>query len=516
MIRKSDKSTTYTAFMYETPYKLPAIEGYRVNGDLYSKKVEKDEENNQIIYTFCLVNGDRNESEPQHVVSTKMCKFGENELDLFLTKPVLYYTPYTDDSWEKSNEKLMLDLHNQARLDYANITEPMLYDFELENIAQQHAEYMALTGDFAHTTEDGVTVLDRYINNGLIPGTDFIYNGENILYIEPLFDGFYDTDNMVREMFRMWKESPPHWENILKPEFDRIGFGYSMGIININGQSHNVIYGVVNFAGGGETYVQNKYNILHNVLTESIGHDSIFELKYESDTNINHDIEGVLDETANLTFIYKAPLLCAISHLTLHKNAKTVMSDSIYWHNTALGVIGENKKDALQIAGKEYMYTVRDWKHFSLHAPGMFYFGTFSVDNYAGEYPSSTFLQNNDRVIYIGNFLKLFGLTGGRVIDIADDNDGKTIYIVNVENVTYHVYASGNETYNIDDYVIITKSNDDVSANSGYNLIGDGRGNSPDNIFGFDVGLSNKIVKTIDPQKDIYYILPVSSLDLPI
>lgn len=514
MIRKSDKSTTYTAFMYETPYKLPAIEGYRVNGDLYSKKVEKDEENNQIIYTFCLVNGDRNESEPQHVVSTKMCKFGENELDLFLTKPVLYYTPYTDDSWEKSNEKLMLDLHNQARLDYANITEPMLYDFELENIAQQHAEYMALTGDFAHTTEDGVTVLDRYINNGLIPGEDFYFFGENILYTTPDYDGFYGTNNMIKEMFRMWKESPPHWENILKPEFDRIGFGYSMGIININGQSHNVIYGVVNFAGGG-TYNSKKYGVLYDVLKENIGHNSIFELRYEANIDTNYNLNLLLAETVNLTFVYKAPLLCAINHLTLHKSTQAVSSSSIYWHNTELGIIGETKKDALQIAGNEYRYTIKEWGDFAIHAPGMFYFCTFSIDKYIGEYPYSTFFQNQDKVIYIGNFLKLFGLTGGRIKNISIDTEGKHIYSIDIEDKIYYVYASGSETYNINDYVIVTKTNNKVDAGYRYSLIGNGRDNSPNNIIGFTTNLNHKNVKTINEQEDNYYILPISPLDLP-
>lgn len=516
MITINDESIKYTAFMYETPYKLLAIEGQSVNSRLYSKKKTEDEDSDEVVYTFCLAKDNRNEEKPEHIVSSKLCGENQNELELFLAKPVLNYAPYTQDGWERSIEKLMLDLHNQARLDYADIETPMSYDAKLEMIAQQHAEYMARTGDYGHTTQDGVSVLDRYINNNYIPGEGFFVYGENILYRVEEYSKYYGTEDMVKDMFLQWKNSPPHWENILRDNFDRIGFGYSLGVRNIDGKPYDVVYGVVNFAGGGSGGGTNKYSV-NTKYSDIVGHKSLFELLYDSQENSSeHNVDGDLLGSIKLTFTYKLPFLCAINHLSFKKTAQSTSYTSVYWHYTDKGVIGKDKKDALQLAGKEYKYSIIDWDDFSTNAPGMFYFADFSIDNYAGDYPDSIFGQTTSRVVYIGTFLNLFGLTGGRITDINTDANGVYVYTIDIENDTYFAYASGYETYNLWDYVVVSKSNDDVNASTGFNLIGDGRDNSPDNIFGYNIKLNSKSIKGIDKEKDIYYILPISSLDLPI
>ncbi|NEO36116.1 MAG: CAP domain-containing protein [Moorea sp. SIOASIH] len=89
---------------------------------------------------------------------------------------------------------------------------PLQLSAELSQAAQLHAEDMVRNGFFSHTGSDGSKISDRAKAAGYL----YSYVGENIA-------AGYSTP---AQTIRQWMGSTGHRRNILKPQYQEIGFGY--------------------------------------------------------------------------------------------------------------------------------------------------------------------------------------------------------------------------------------------------------------------------------------------------
>lgn len=127
------------------------------------------------------------------------------------------------------NIEQLLDQHNVERKKF-NLP-PLKVNTALNNSAQQKAVAMLRADCWSHYCPDGQSPWDFFGEAGY----NYIYAGEN------LAEGFFDTDAAVVA----WMNSPTHRENMLRPEFEDVGFGIVQG--KFQGLENNVII-VVHFA----------------------------------------------------------------------------------------------------------------------------------------------------------------------------------------------------------------------------------------------------------------------------
>jgi uncharacterized protein YkwD len=109
-------------------------------------------------------------------------------------------------------EKRMLDLVNQERA--AAGLRPLLPDPELTEVARKHSADMFARGYFAHDTPEGLTPFDRMRQSNV----RFLTAGENLALAPTLQVAHTGLMN-----------SPGHRENILRPQFGRVGIGIMDG-----------------------------------------------------------------------------------------------------------------------------------------------------------------------------------------------------------------------------------------------------------------------------------------------
>ncbi|HUY99328.1 MAG TPA: CvpA family protein [Thermomicrobiaceae bacterium] len=109
---------------------------------------------------------------------------------------------------DQADEQEMLRLVNQERTSRG--LAPLTMDPELQVLARAHSEEMFKLGYFSHTSPVSGTVLDRF----KAAGTSFSAAGENLAYAPD-----------VTIAHRSLMQSPGHRENILSPDFTRIGIG---------------------------------------------------------------------------------------------------------------------------------------------------------------------------------------------------------------------------------------------------------------------------------------------------
>lgn len=109
-------------------------------------------------------------------------------------------------------EQRMLDLVNQERV--AAGLKPLAADPELTEVARQHSADMFARGYFAHNTPEGVTPFDRMRTANV----RFLTAGENLALAPTIPVAHTGLMN-----------SPGHRENILRPEFGRVGIGVMDG-----------------------------------------------------------------------------------------------------------------------------------------------------------------------------------------------------------------------------------------------------------------------------------------------
>lgn len=110
------------------------------------------------------------------------------------------------------NENQLISLVNQAR--QAQNLQTLEKNESLTKIARDHSSDMFKRGYFAHSSPEGKNVSDRAIESGYI----FLIIGENLAYapsVELAHKGLMDSKG--------------HRENILSPEFKKIGIGIMDG-----------------------------------------------------------------------------------------------------------------------------------------------------------------------------------------------------------------------------------------------------------------------------------------------
>jgi len=109
-------------------------------------------------------------------------------------------------------ERRMLDLVNQERV--AAGLRPLAPDPELTEVARQHSTDMFARGYFAHDTPEGLSPFDRM----RAADVRFLAAGENLALAPTLPVAHTGLMN-----------SPGHRENILRPQFGRVGIGIMDG-----------------------------------------------------------------------------------------------------------------------------------------------------------------------------------------------------------------------------------------------------------------------------------------------
>ena len=112
------------------------------------------------------------------------------------------------------------------------------FSTELNGAAQAHADDMLRRGYYAHTSPEGDTVQDRYLDAG---GSRWRLVAENIARCTGCEAPA--TPEEVERLHRGWMNSPGHRENILRRGLDRFGFGLAVG--------NRTLYAVQTFAGPG-------------------------------------------------------------------------------------------------------------------------------------------------------------------------------------------------------------------------------------------------------------------------
>ncbi len=110
-------------------------------------------------------------------------------------------------------QQQMVNLINAQRQAYG--LSPYQTDAQLEKLALAHAQDMVTRGYFAHTTPEGITLDDRFEQQGV----EANWNGENIQRNTKPFE---ETASYALNWFM---NSAPHRANILHDRFNRVGVG---------------------------------------------------------------------------------------------------------------------------------------------------------------------------------------------------------------------------------------------------------------------------------------------------
>lgn len=113
---------------------------------------------------------------------------------------------------------------------------PLGRDLALDAVAQAHAEGMAAHGFFAHVTPGGLDPTDRAeLLRYNCQKRTHVGIGENINMFED-----WPWERAAHAAVPSWMESPGHRENILAPDYDRMGVGFAIA-------RDGTIYAVQNF-----------------------------------------------------------------------------------------------------------------------------------------------------------------------------------------------------------------------------------------------------------------------------
>ncbi|MBP0441074.1 CAP domain-containing protein [Tianweitania sediminis] len=130
-----------------------------------------------------------------------------------------------------------LALVNQAREEHG--LPALTLGPQLNEAAQMHAADMFDRDYYAHTSPEGDTVQDRYMDAG---GSRWKFVAENIARCEECTPPI--TAERVERLQTGWMNSPPHREAILGEGLENFGYGIVLG-------ADNGLYAVQTFAGPG-------------------------------------------------------------------------------------------------------------------------------------------------------------------------------------------------------------------------------------------------------------------------
>lgn len=173
------------------------------------------------------------------------------------------------------NSQNLLELHNKERRT-ANLA-PLKLNSTLSVSAQQKAQAM-LDGDcWSHYCPPGVEPWQFYKEAGYA----YLIAGEN------LAEGFVDAQSVLNA----WMKSPTHRENILRGEYEEVGFGIVQG--RFQGRNNNVVI-AVHFG----TPVRNNVN---NPTSSQLPTPQILSpLNNSNFNNTNIEISGVAPEATQV------------------------------------------------------------------------------------------------------------------------------------------------------------------------------------------------------------------------
>lgn len=148
-----------------------------------------------------------------------------------LAPPTLALAQFPSDAsrWLTYNDRLNLSLDGAVRFDEAAeyALDSLANRFRsgqrrgylehhdgLRRAARAHAADMALRGYFGHRSPDGFHPSERV---GLLVRDLCGFSGENIAEI------FGAADQGPESFMAMWRQSPDHRENLLRPDYDHVG-----------------------------------------------------------------------------------------------------------------------------------------------------------------------------------------------------------------------------------------------------------------------------------------------------
>jgi uncharacterized protein YkwD len=159
---------------------------------------------------------DRFAATTQHLETALSPIFGEaisetlNMMTIHPESDELVELPYTvaETTPRPELEAQMLELLNQERASVG--LSPLQMDSALTEVARAHSADMFARGYFAHTSPEGATPFDRIQEAGI----PYFTAGENLAHAPTLAIAHNGLMN-----------SPGHRENILRPEFGRVGIG---------------------------------------------------------------------------------------------------------------------------------------------------------------------------------------------------------------------------------------------------------------------------------------------------
>jgi uncharacterized protein YkwD len=121
---------------------------------------------------------------------------------------------------EAQLEESLLCLINEERV--AGGLLPVVPNADLKAAALRHSRDMVGRGYFGHTSPSGISFIDRIADTGYLRGAREWLVGENLAW----GSGILSTP---ASLMRTWRESPPHYANLMKPEFEEIGIAAVRG-----------------------------------------------------------------------------------------------------------------------------------------------------------------------------------------------------------------------------------------------------------------------------------------------
>jgi len=117
-------------------------------------------------------------------------------------------------AFQAASERELLSLTNRARI--ADGAPPLTWNAELARVARGHAADLAVRGYVEHLSPEGFDPSHRV---GLLARRMIGSASENIAYRRAAQVAGAD------DLMGIWRRSPSHWSNLLRPRYAQAGFG---------------------------------------------------------------------------------------------------------------------------------------------------------------------------------------------------------------------------------------------------------------------------------------------------
>ena len=140
-------------------------------------------------------------------------------------------------------EGYLVDLTNALRMkDAGNGVQSLRVNPKLSKTAKDYSLYLLNNMLFSHFSLDGKSVDSRAVGNNY----NYQHVGENLGVIKTNQNDFVLDTEAVDSLFDGWVKSAEHYKNIISPNFDEVGVGFSLG--NTSDTTTPIhLYGVVVF-----------------------------------------------------------------------------------------------------------------------------------------------------------------------------------------------------------------------------------------------------------------------------